>query len=304
MAPQSSIPPAANVLGTIGTICWCVQLFPQIWRNYRTKSTEGLPAVMMFLWTISAVPFGVYAIVQKFNIPLIIQPQCFCVLCGVSWGQCMYYGRKWRALTTIVVLTAFLAACAGVQAGLVFAVRPAYARGLSWPVTTVGVVAFVLLISAYLPIPFELLKRRGRVVGIDFIFLTIDWCGAFFSLMSLVAQNDFDALFGTMYALCCVIEMSMVTSHLIWRLRTRGIRRRARENGLTFDEHDEGKEWQAKGLDIGEILRRWLASRKRTTSNDREEDQDPLAEPRHEETDRSDNSFKSTVKSTVETSSS
>jgi uncharacterized protein with PQ loop repeat len=91
MAPQTSIPLAANILGTIGTVCWCVQLLPQIWRNYRTKSTEGLPASMMLLWSISGVPFGVYAIAQQFNIPLIVQPQCFCVLCGVSWAQCLIY---------------------------------------------------------------------------------------------------------------------------------------------------------------------------------------------------------------------
>ena len=48
--------------------------------------------------------------------------------------------------------------------------------------------AFVLLISGYVPIPFELAKRRGRVVGIDFVFLTIDWIGAFFSLMALGKQ--------------------------------------------------------------------------------------------------------------------
>lgn len=93
MAPQTSIPLAANILGTIGTVCWCVQLVPQIWRNYRTKNTEGLPPSMMLIWSMSGVPFGVYAISQKFNIPLIIQPQCFCVLCGVSWAQCLIYGR-------------------------------------------------------------------------------------------------------------------------------------------------------------------------------------------------------------------
>jgi hypothetical protein len=94
-----------------------------------------------------------------------------------------------------------LVVCAGVETGLVFAIRPAYARGTEWPVLLVGIIAFITLISGYLPIPFELLKRRGRVVGIDFIFLTIDWCGAFFSLISLVAQHEFDVLFGTMYAL-------------------------------------------------------------------------------------------------------
>lgn len=47
----------------------------------------------MLLWSISSVPFGAYAIAQQFNIPLIVQPQCFGVLCGVSWAQCLIYGR-------------------------------------------------------------------------------------------------------------------------------------------------------------------------------------------------------------------
>lgn len=93
MPAQTSIPTSANVLGTIGTICWCVQLVPQVYRNYRTKSTEGLPATMMFLWALCGVPFGVYAIVQNFNIPIQIQPQCFCILCLTSWAQCLLYGR-------------------------------------------------------------------------------------------------------------------------------------------------------------------------------------------------------------------
>lgn len=42
----------ANVLATIGTICWCVQLSPQIWTNWRRKSTEGLPESMMCLWMV------------------------------------------------------------------------------------------------------------------------------------------------------------------------------------------------------------------------------------------------------------
>ncbi|OAL51573.1 PQ loop repeat protein-like protein [Pyrenochaeta sp. DS3sAY3a] len=268
MAPQTSIPPAANVLGTIGTVCWCVQLAPQIWRNYRTKSTEGLPPTMMFLWSLSGVPFGVYAIAQKFNIPLIVQPQCFCVLCGVSWAQCLVYGRKWRVWTATLLLLLLLLVFGGIEAGLVLAIRPAYARGLDWPVLLIGVIAFITLISGYLPIPFELIKRRGRVVGIDFVFLTIDWCGAFFSLMALVAQNEFDVLFGTMYALCCVIEMTMVASHFIWLLRTWDLRKRAKEEGKTFDESEECVQWQAKGIDL-EAKFRGLFSK--TTSGPDEE---------------------------------
>ncbi|KAF1968930.1 PQ loop repeat protein [Bimuria novae-zelandiae CBS 107.79] len=250
MAPQESIPVAANILGTIGTVCWCVQLIPQIIRNYRTKSTEGLPASMMLLWTLSGVPFSAYAIAQNFNTPLIVQPQCFCFLCGVSWGQCLVYGSKWRTWTTTLLLTILFILFAGLEIGLVYAIRLPYQRGVDWPVLLVGIVSFILLIGAYFGIPIELLKRRGRVIGIDFIFLTVDWCGAFFSLMSLVAQSEFDVLFGTMYALCCTIEMSMVVSHLIWKLRTRGIRKGAKAEGETFDESTEGREWQAKGIDL------------------------------------------------------
>ncbi|KAF2823000.1 PQ loop repeat protein-like protein [Ophiobolus disseminans] len=261
MAPQESIPVAANVLGTIGTVCWCVQLAPQIWRNYRTKSTEGLPAAMMLIWSMSGVPFGIYAIAQQFNIPLIIQPQCFCVLCGVSWAQCLIYGRKWRTWTASLFLMALLVIFAGVEIGLIYAIRPAYSRGIQWPVLLVGIVAFVTLLSGYIPIPFELLKRRGRVVGIDFVFLTIDFFGAFFSLLALVAQNEFDVLFGTMYALCCTIELSMVASHLIWLLRTKDIRQRAKEAGETFDESEEAVLWQSRGVDLESKFRQMFTTR-------------------------------------------
>jgi hypothetical protein len=44
--------------------------------------------------------------------------------------------------------------------------------------------------------------------------------------------------------------MSVVVSHLIWLLRTRGIRKRAKEARETFDESAEGAAWQAKGVNL------------------------------------------------------
>jgi hypothetical protein len=94
------------------------QLIPQIWTNWRTKKTEGLPALMMFLWalcecavdaqepspssvvpgltsgcTAGGLPFGVYAVVQNFNIPLQVQPQIFMALCLIAWAQILLYHR-------------------------------------------------------------------------------------------------------------------------------------------------------------------------------------------------------------------
>ena len=143
MAPQTSIPLAASVLGTIGTILWSVQLCPQILHSYRTKSVEGLPATMMLLFSLSSLPFGVYAISQNFNIPLQIQPQCFGLLCGVSWAQCMYYGRKWRAWTSALALSAILLAIAVLQVVFVLVIRGPYSRGVSWPVLTMGIIACI-----------------------------------------------------------------------------------------------------------------------------------------------------------------
>jgi hypothetical protein len=54
----------------------------------------------------------------------------------------------------------------------------------------------------------------------------------------------------------------MVVSHLVWLLRTRGIRRRAKEAGKTFDEFDQGVEWQAKGIDVEKLLKSMFTGRR------------------------------------------
>lgn len=41
----------------------------------------------------------------------------------------------------------------------------------------------------------------------------------------------------------------MFISHGIWFLRTRSLRRRAKEAGMTFDEFPEAVEWQNQGVD-------------------------------------------------------
>jgi len=78
---------AENALGTIGTICWTIQLVRQLWKSYREKSTEGLSQFLVFIWGASGVLLGVYAIVQNINIPIIVQPQLFGTLSFLSFAQ-------------------------------------------------------------------------------------------------------------------------------------------------------------------------------------------------------------------------
>ncbi|KAI4235129.1 MAG: hypothetical protein LQ352_008125 [Teloschistes flavicans] len=218
MAPQTSIPPVANALGTIGTTLWCIQLVPQIWRNYSTKSTQG---------------------------DMLVEESSFADP-----------SSKWRTTTTILVLLVLIALFAGIQLLLIFLIRPAYHRGTSWPVTLVGVLAAVLLITGYIPVPFEIQKRRGRVIGIDFGFLTIDWLGAFFSLMAIATQNTVDVLGVVMYTVCATIEAGIFISHAIWLLRTRGIRRRAKAAETTWEDFPEAQAWQENRMRFPHWLQR------------------------------------------------
>lgn len=175
------------------------------------------------------VPFGVYAIIQNFNIPIQVQPQCFGVLSIVAWVQILMYSQyvaphtspthqapmarrdyiadaqvfltnsnwaTWKATALGIVVTL---AFAGIEAVLILTLRVIYERGNETPPIVVGIIASILLAAGLVPPYGEIWKRRGRVVGIDWVFLSMDCSGAFFSLMALVAQNTFDILGGVLY---------------------------------------------------------------------------------------------------------
>ncbi|KAH3919607.1 hypothetical protein HBI56_028930 [Parastagonospora nodorum] len=239
--PQENIPPAANILGTIGTgklfCCWCVQIIPQIWHNWRRKNTDGLPGSMLILWSICGVPFGVYAIVQNFNFALKFQPQAFAGLTLIAWGQTLYYHNKWRAWTATLATIALTASFAIMELILILTLRGPYARGVQWPMMLMAISASVIQVLGLIPPYFELAKRSGRVIGIDFWFLTIDYAGAFFSLMAVVAQQWFDALGASLYIACMVLETGIFASQAWWLWRVRHERREAKIVGLTYDEY-------------------------------------------------------------------
>ncbi|KAI9671229.1 MAG: hypothetical protein M1829_004636 [Trizodia sp. TS-e1964] len=192
--------------------------------------------MMMFLWAICAVPTGVYAIVQNFNIPLQIQPQIFCTLALLAWAQILIYHCKWSTLKASIVTIATGIAFGTTEATLILTLRGVYNRGISYPMTIVGVIAAVLLAIGLLPPYFEIWKRNGRVVGINFTFLTIDFMGALFSLLALVAQEEFDILGGSTYIVCMALEIGLFSSHWIWLFRTRKVRKLAKLAGKSIEE--------------------------------------------------------------------
>ncbi|CCG25475.1 hypothetical protein CORT_0C00980 [Candida orthopsilosis Co 90-125] len=210
---------AENVLGTIGTILWCIQLVPQIIRNFRVKNCHGLPPTMMFLWAASGIPFSIYFIGIDGSIPLRIQPQLFTFFCLVTWVQVLYYPPVQMSRKKLVlVVGAFVLVSVGLELGFILWLRPLHRRGITWPMLIIGIIASILLAIGLIPPYFELAKRKGRVIGINFVFLTMDSLGAIFSLLSIVV-GKFDILSCILYAVVIALELGIFTSHLIWWLR-------------------------------------------------------------------------------------
>ncbi|CEJ60241.1 Putative PQ loop repeat protein [Penicillium brasilianum] len=227
---------ASNVLGTIGTVLWCIQLIPQIWYNYRRKKTDGFPAAMMLLWASCSVPMGAYLILQQVNIPLQVQPQIFGFFSLVGWGQILYYNHNFGRTKTILLCTAIILLFGGLEALLILTLRIPYNKGVTWPDLVVGIVAAILISAGLIPPYFELWKRDGRVIGFNWVFLAIDTLGGLFSLFALAAQGTFDILGGIMYILVVVLESGIYLSHIIWRFRYRQLRREAKESGRSIDD--------------------------------------------------------------------
>ncbi|CCD22503.1 Ilt1p NDAI_0A03460 [Naumovozyma dairenensis CBS 421] len=210
---------AATALATVATICWCVQLIPQIIYNWKRKDCTGLPPIMMFLWVISGIPFAIYFCVSRGNVILQVQPHLFMFFCSISFVQSCYYPPTKLALWKIITVVVGIAITdIGMEVGFILWLRPLYDRGIHWPDLIFGILATVLLAIGLLPPYFELAKRKGRVVGINFWFLFIDSLGAWFSIVSVILGN-MDVMGIILYCVIAGMELGIFISHFIWFLR-------------------------------------------------------------------------------------
>lgn len=207
---------AENVLATAGTIFWCIQLIPQIIRNYKVKDCEGVPPSMMFLWTLSGIPFLIYFVGTDGLIPLQIQPQLFTLFAGMTWVQTLYYPPVQMARKRLwFYVGGFLVLALGLEFGFIFWLRPVYRHGTEWPMLVIAIIAAVLLALGLIPPYFELWKRRGRVVGINFFFLAMDSMGALLSMLSIVV-GTMDIMSMVLYAIVLALEIGIFTSQVVW----------------------------------------------------------------------------------------
>ena len=255
-------PAAANALGTLGAVCWSIQLLPQILFNaIRPSHTEGLQPSMMLLWASAGVPLGVYNIVSNFNIALRIQPQILTLLSLITWSQCRYYGRGWPVVKCLSWLTGIGVFMGAVELALIFALRaglkesPHHYR-VAWPKTFMAVLAAVLLALGVLRHYVDIYVHR-TVRGISFIFVGIDAAGDLFSLISIFFQSHLDVLgmviYGTELALWIGVFACGGWFNLLPFLKARISRRRRSEEGSQGRQGPQQPERVRQGAGISGI---------------------------------------------------
>lgn len=230
MADNNTI---STILGTIGTVLWCVQLIPQIWFLYKRKNAEGFPPIFMLLWCVSGIFMAPYFIISASYIPMQVQPHLFTVLCSIAWIQAMYYPpHSYSKRQILLYAGAFYGTWIAIECGFAIWLRNVYAKGTKWPDLIFGVISSIFLAIGLLPPYFELAKRQGRVVGINFVFLAMDSSGAIFSLASL-SIGEMDIMGMILYAIVLALEVGLFVSQIIWLLRfgkTEWKRKRKQQN--------------------------------------------------------------------------
>ncbi|KAJ3998904.1 PQ loop repeat-domain-containing protein, partial [Lentinula boryana] len=225
---------AENVFGTLGTVCWMVQLFPQIYKSYQEKNTVGLSDLMILSWALGGVFLGIYAVVQNLNIPLIMQPQIFGTLSVICWAQCQYYRRHWSPFKTIIVGISLWFVFGGFEAGMVYALRSPYDHGnkpAESAISFFGIMSTVVITGALVPQYYQIYKYK-EVVGLSIPCMTIDLLGGVFSDLSLIFRpGSFNVLAGITYSLVVVTDGVVIIAAVILNPRARKARRRAGTTG-------------------------------------------------------------------------
>lgn len=180
-------PAVATAFGTMGAVCWSVQLAPQIYMNWRRHSVEGLSSSFMMFWAWAGVPLGAYNVASNLNIALQVQPQILTALSLTTWIQCYYYQRKWSVWKALTLVLPVACAMAGIETALIFALRIGASRGVTWPLTLVAVLAALLLALGVLE-QYLAIYRHRSVAGISFLFCGIDALGDLTSIIAVIFE--------------------------------------------------------------------------------------------------------------------
>jgi hypothetical protein len=152
--------------------------------------------------------------------------------------------QQWHALKSAIAFTVMAGLMAGIEVGLIMALRVAKTRHLQWPQILMAVLSASLLSAGVLTHYWDIYVHR-TVRGISFIFVGIDAAGDVFSLVSVFFQPTLDILgmviYGSELLLWTGVFICGAYFNLLPWARNRLSRHRAQvETQETCGPHDEG----------------------------------------------------------------
>lgn len=84
----------SEIAGSISIACWVVVFVPQIYENFRRKSSEGLSLLFIVLWLIGDIFNVAGAIMQHLLPTMIILAAYYTIADIILWFQCIWYNKK------------------------------------------------------------------------------------------------------------------------------------------------------------------------------------------------------------------
>lgn len=84
----------SEIAGSISIACWVVVFVPQIYENFRRKSSEGLSLLFIILWLIGDIFNVAGAIMQHLLPTMIILAAYYTIADIILWFQCIWYNKK------------------------------------------------------------------------------------------------------------------------------------------------------------------------------------------------------------------
>ncbi|GAA5873452.1 hypothetical protein JCM16303_001127 [Sporobolomyces ruberrimus] len=253
---------AENVTGWIGTILWCVQLVPQVYMNYKRKTTAGLHVALYTFWLFSGIFLGIYAILENINIPIIVQPHCYGALTAIIFCQMVFYDRKWSLRNSLLLFLAYCLVGGGFEVGMYYAAKPGVDRGIAAASMPFGILSDLCLAAGFFPQFWQIWKDR-EVIGLSYTFLAMDTIGAVFSILSLAFKTHLDGIAFAGYLVVIVFEVIIVVLALILNPSAKRRRLEAETTEGPLDQHATfsseataiapGYPTTTKGKGVGEI---------------------------------------------------
>lgn len=87
---------AGFILGLLSNVCWLVAQGPQMWKNWRSGSVEGLSFVFLAEWLAGDITNLVGCLLTQQVQTQLFTAIYFCVIDSMMVGQHMYYNPPWK----------------------------------------------------------------------------------------------------------------------------------------------------------------------------------------------------------------